>query len=117
MAVDLNQWLAIPGNIEKYKAWRDEPITTLMLDGVRAECKPRPVPPWAMTGEMALNLNGITVGEHRVLDRLADLLDTIPIERQIAEDYDLVSALASQEGCTRQEAKAMLARAQDRGEI
>jgi hypothetical protein len=90
---DIQEWLQAPGNLERYQAWRDDPITKLMLEGVQLECRPRLIPANAVSGEMSLYLHGQTIGEHRVLHRLRNLDSVEPSIDKLVSIYGMTEYL------------------------
>ncbi len=115
--MDLNEWIAQPANVAKYKQWLDNPITDLILSGLAQENKPTRLPLGNIVGEKALYFQGIDFGRYEILDRLNNL-DQVPMTVEDAiVTYGLEEILMEQHNISQVEAQRMIKAAREKGAI
>lgn len=72
--LSLNDWLLIPGNVEAYRAWINNPTGQTVLELVERECRPQPiknVPTGQDMGPIAIHAHAQLEGMNRVLQRIS----------------------------------------------
>ena len=94
--MNLREWIEIPGNMDRYKVWLNDPITKEMLACWGDHFTPRPFEHGNEKVETALYLHGQTVATHQILTTLKTLDNPLPSGGDISASYGLVQELRDQ---------------------
>lgn len=102
-------WLADEANMANYVRWKNDPVTRVVIEGIKLECVPHLLPIDRVDGNMGLAMHYKHVGEHQVLDRMLTL--DAPSAQTLSmgdTDYDLRQSLVHA-GYTEAEATQLMA--------
>jgi len=84
----LYEWVQNPENLNKYREWRDLPITQFLLDQVQLEIAARPLPS-PVRAEDAIAAHSRTSGSWTALDRLKNIDAARGITTEMSTRYDM----------------------------